>query len=165
MNIIPIYDGEDACTQCLGWKRVDDGEGASWKYWAELPAQSAIGFTLGLVKPIQCPRCKGTGIEPKGELVKKLIATVRRLLDNIYEFGAPTDSIFAEQVEDALRPLFSDGGGGRSDVRLRKAAQDLIDYRRRAGPLNFQLEKADDFLREIQLALEGEVSDPPLQEN
>lgn len=65
MNIVVIYDGKDACVQCLGWKRVantDDGE--SWKYWAELPAQSAIAVSMGLVKPIECPHCKGTGIEP-----------------------------------------------------------------------------------------------------
>jgi len=65
MSIIPIYDGEDACQRCLGWKRVDDGDGVSWKYWAELPAQSAIAVQMGLVKPVECPRCKGTGIEPE----------------------------------------------------------------------------------------------------
>ena len=48
---------------------------------------------------------------------------------------------------------------GAGDDRLRKAAEALIDYRRRAGPLNFQLEKADAYLREIGLALEGEGND------
>lgn len=52
--------------------------------------------------------------------------------------------------------------GQVSDERLRQAAQALIDYRRRAGPLNFQLEKADDFLRQIELALKGQVSEPPI---
>ena len=56
-----------------------------------------------------------------------------------------------------------DRAGEGSDARLRKAVQDLLDYRKRAGPLNFQLEKADDYLRELELALEGKVSDPPLQ--
>jgi DnaJ-class molecular chaperone len=65
--MIIIYDGKDACKKCLGWKRVDDGEGISWKYWAELPAHSALAISLGIVKPIECPRCKGTGIEPKEE--------------------------------------------------------------------------------------------------
>jgi hypothetical protein len=60
--------------------------------------------------------------------------------------------------------LDENGAGDGSDARLRKAAQDLLDYRKRVGPLNFQLEKADDFLREIRLALEEEVSDPPLQD-
>lgn len=64
MDIITIYDGANACGQCLGWKRVDDGEKQSWKYWEELPAQSRIAITMGLVKPITCPRCSGSGIEP-----------------------------------------------------------------------------------------------------
>jgi len=67
METIVIYEGENACNQCLGWKRVDNGEFGSWKYWAELPAQSAIAVQMGLVKPVQCPRCKGTGIEPQEE--------------------------------------------------------------------------------------------------
>ena len=65
MEVIVLYYGEDACEQCLGWKRVDDSDYASWKYWAELRAQSAIAIHMGLVKPIMCPRCSGTGIEPK----------------------------------------------------------------------------------------------------
>jgi len=66
MPIITIYEGEDVCQRCYGWKRVDDGdEGMSWKYWAELPAQSALAVQMGIVKPIECPHCKGTGVEPK----------------------------------------------------------------------------------------------------
>ncbi len=65
MDVIVIYEGEDACTQCLGWKRVDDGDDAgSWKYWEELPYNSAVAIRLGLVKPIECPRCHGSGVEP-----------------------------------------------------------------------------------------------------
>jgi NTP pyrophosphatase (non-canonical NTP hydrolase) len=64
VDLIVIYDGEDACQQCLGWKRVDDSEGASWKHWAGLPGQSAIVVQMGLIKPIECPRCHGTGVEP-----------------------------------------------------------------------------------------------------
>jgi hypothetical protein len=85
-------------------------------------------------------------------------------------------SKYAQQVveEDVPRLLMEihllqkkvdqNGVGEGGGARLSKAAQGLIDYRRRAGPLNFQLEKADDFLREIQLALAGEVSEPPLQD-
>lgn len=63
--MIVIYDGPDQCKQCLGWKRIDDTEeGISWKYWAELPAGSDIAVKLGLVVPITCPRCNGTGKEP-----------------------------------------------------------------------------------------------------
>jgi hypothetical protein len=65
-EVVVIYEGEDACQQCLGWKRIansDDQE--SWKYWAELPTQSAIAVQVGMVKPVECPRCHGTGVEPK----------------------------------------------------------------------------------------------------
>jgi hypothetical protein len=65
MNIIVIYEGENPCKKCLGWKRVDNSEGASWKYWAELPVQSAIAIQMGWIQPIECPRCHGTGIEPE----------------------------------------------------------------------------------------------------
>lgn len=65
MEIVTIYQGNDVCTRCQGWKRIDNGsEGISWKYWAELPAGSDIAVKLGIVKPIECPRCKGSGQEP-----------------------------------------------------------------------------------------------------
>jgi len=64
MEMVVIYQGEDACQQCNGWKRVDDGDGQSWQYWEELPAQSRIAVTMGIVKPIECPRCGGSGKEP-----------------------------------------------------------------------------------------------------
>lgn len=64
-EIVVIYQGDDACQQCLGWKRVSDGDKISWKYWAELSPPSNIAVLLGIVKPVECPRCHGTGIEPK----------------------------------------------------------------------------------------------------
>lgn len=66
MQVVIIYEGEDACQQCLGWKRVDNGrDRGSWKYWAELPAQSQVAIAMGLVGPIECPRCGGSGKEPE----------------------------------------------------------------------------------------------------
>jgi hypothetical protein len=62
---IVIYDGPDACTKCLGWKKIaNDDDQLSWKHWAELPPPSNIAVQLGLVFPIDCPRCLGTGKEP-----------------------------------------------------------------------------------------------------
>jgi len=66
MPIIEIYQGKEACQKCWGWKRIDNGrDGISWKHWAELPPESDIAVRIGLVKPIECPRCHGTGIEPQ----------------------------------------------------------------------------------------------------
>ncbi|NOY07097.1 MAG: hypothetical protein GXO82_10805 [Chlorobi bacterium] len=67
VSITDIYEGANACKQCLGWKRVDDGEKQSWKYWAELPAPIRLAVTLGLVRPVECPRCHGTGREPQDD--------------------------------------------------------------------------------------------------
>lgn len=64
---MPIYEGEDACKQCEGWGKVDDGdEGVSWGIWAALPPGADIAVKLGVVKPITCPRCGGTGEDPEG---------------------------------------------------------------------------------------------------
>jgi hypothetical protein len=43
---------------------------------------------------------------------------------------------------------------------LQNAAANLISYRARIGPLSFQLEKMDDYIRELA----GAMSDPPEQE-
>ncbi len=66
MITVIIYTGDDACQQCIGWKRIaNDDEQSSWKHWAEIPPPSNIAVQLGLVFPIECPRCQGTGVEPK----------------------------------------------------------------------------------------------------
>ena len=65
---IIIYDEDNPCTLCEGWKCVDNGEDpVSWKSWAELPAPSNLAVQIGLVRPVVCPRCEGTGIEPQPE--------------------------------------------------------------------------------------------------
>ncbi len=65
IEIIHIYEGENKCKLCQGWKRIDNGdEGISWKFWDELPSPSNIAVQMGIIKPIECPHCHGTGIEP-----------------------------------------------------------------------------------------------------
>lgn len=60
-DTVVVYKGSDTCQTCLGWKRVDDSEGCSWKYWAELRPPANVSVQMGLVKPIECPDCGGTG--------------------------------------------------------------------------------------------------------
>lgn len=65
MSAIVIYQGPDACQKCLGWKKIaNDDDQLSWKHWAELPPPSNIAVQMGLVFPIDCPRCQGSGREP-----------------------------------------------------------------------------------------------------
>ena len=50
------------CDSCAGCGYVTDGESPEpFKYWLELPVQSAIALQMGLVKPVECFACKGTG--------------------------------------------------------------------------------------------------------
>lgn len=52
------------CPACAGCGRVaNDDDRTPWKYWAELPAQSAIAVFVGLVRPLTCQRCNGSGKE------------------------------------------------------------------------------------------------------
>lgn len=57
--------------------------------------------------------------------VGELVRAVRKHLDNIYEFGTPTDDVYMDQVEKALERLNTRQG---IDARLRTAARALIDY-------------------------------------
>lgn len=66
MELITIYEGPDRCNKCLGWKRVaNDEDQTPWKHWAELAPPSNLAVVLGLVYPIECPRCHGSGREPE----------------------------------------------------------------------------------------------------
>lgn len=51
------------CPTCAGCGRVaNDDERTPWKYWAELPLQSSAAVLLGVVRPVSCPDCGGTGV-------------------------------------------------------------------------------------------------------
>jgi hypothetical protein len=50
------------CEKCDGCGQVansDDQE--PWTAWLKLPLESSLAVLVGLVKPIECPTCKGTG--------------------------------------------------------------------------------------------------------
>lgn len=50
------------CDACDGCGRVaNDEDQTPWVAWQQLPIQSAIAVALGLVRPITCPRCAGSG--------------------------------------------------------------------------------------------------------
>ena len=50
------------CPKCLGDKHVANTDDAEpWSCWANLPPGSDLAVRMGLVQPITCPQCKGTG--------------------------------------------------------------------------------------------------------
>ena len=60
MAVVVMKDGD--CERCDGCGYIaDDEDACPWKSWMDLPLCSAVAVTLGLVKPIDCPECKGTG--------------------------------------------------------------------------------------------------------
>lgn len=50
------------CERCAGCGQIaDDEDGTPWSTWEALPQQSKAAINMGLVKPIPCPDCNGTG--------------------------------------------------------------------------------------------------------
>jgi hypothetical protein len=53
------------CGRCGGCGKIADGEeGAPWTVWQNLPLGSSAAVLAGIVKPIPCPDCGGTGEKP-----------------------------------------------------------------------------------------------------
>ena len=108
-KIVTIYDGPDACTRCLGWKRIaTSADGESWKEWAELPQHAATAVLMGLVRPIVCPRCDGTGQEPGACAVavaaaRALADAARALVAWYFDRDPDADPIDADDLMEPLR--------------------------------------------------------------
>ena len=50
------------CKRCEGCGKIaDDDEGTPWHYWKSLPLMSAGAVLAGIVKPLPCPECDGSG--------------------------------------------------------------------------------------------------------
>lgn len=50
------------CRRCDGCGKVANTENQEpWSAWLELPLKSAHAVVLGLVRPVPCPSCGGTG--------------------------------------------------------------------------------------------------------
>jgi hypothetical protein len=53
---------EVCCRRCAGCGQIANSEdGEPWTFWAELPEINRLAVTMGIVKPIPCPACHGTG--------------------------------------------------------------------------------------------------------
>jgi hypothetical protein len=54
------------CDRCDGCGRIANSEDQEpWTDWTNLPAHSQLAIRIGLVVPITCPDCGGTGHLPK----------------------------------------------------------------------------------------------------
>jgi hypothetical protein len=52
------------CPRCAGCgKLADDTDGTPWKYWLELPLQSAVAVVACVVRPVNCALFDGTGYQ------------------------------------------------------------------------------------------------------
>lgn len=51
-----------ACTTCDGCGRVaNDEDMTPWSLWEAMPAASKLAINMGLVRPVTCPDCAGSG--------------------------------------------------------------------------------------------------------
>jgi hypothetical protein len=85
-------------------------------------------------EPAIAPRRAKTGY-----VVRALMDEIDQLRADIERIGRERDQMIAANTE--LQPLAS-------------AMREVIEYRRRVGPLGFQLEKLDDYLRKVGATLE-----------
>lgn len=54
----------DECSRCDGEGRIANSEdGEPWSAWAELPPGSDLAVQMGIVQPVDCPECGGSGKE------------------------------------------------------------------------------------------------------
>lgn len=58
------------CSRCRGCGQIANSEdGEPWIDWESLPEPSKLAMRLGLVAPIPCPECEGTGEQKEGNRV------------------------------------------------------------------------------------------------
>lgn len=51
-----------ACWKCNGCGQIANTDRQEpWTAWEQLPVRSAMAVVLGLVRPVLCPVCDGTG--------------------------------------------------------------------------------------------------------
>lgn len=83
------------CSTCAGCGKIaDDDDKTPWKYWEELPPPSNAAVALGIVNPLPCPDCGGTGTDTAG--VSEQVSESRKRLIAYAMLG----SMFREQNEE-----------------------------------------------------------------
>lgn len=95
------------CHRCAGCGQVaDDPDNTPWSYWEQLPLKSGLAVVLGLVRPLKCPLCKGSGkISPPsypltGQRCQLLLNAIREVLPDLNL--QPRDLVQLRAAYDAL---------------------------------------------------------------
>jgi hypothetical protein len=58
---------EAACRRCQGCGRIANSEdGEPWSFWEKLPPGSDLMVRAGIIQPLSCPACGGSGVAKKG---------------------------------------------------------------------------------------------------
>ncbi len=58
----------DACKRCNGCGQLaNDDDQSPWWNWETLPEESKLAVHMGLVRPVPCPECSGTGKRKGGK--------------------------------------------------------------------------------------------------
>lgn len=85
------------CTKCQGCGQVANTDAEEpWSQWADLPSESSAAVIVGLVKPITCPDCNGSGM--KSQPLDKLSRGLERADAQLTRFG--TAIRLAQKVRD-----------------------------------------------------------------
>ena len=72
--------GSQRCAKCAGCGKIaNDDDGTAWVHWLALPLESSMAVLAGIVRPIPCPECGGTGrtapepkpLDPTGQMIEK----------------------------------------------------------------------------------------------
>lgn len=107
------------CPRCQGCGKIaNDDDGSPWTAWENLPPGSDAAVKMGIVKPIECPSCLGTGKPP-----------TRTLLDPALEVpaaDAEREWTAAERVRAFLAARSKETEAEVDLSRARKALDDAI---------------------------------------
>lgn len=68
------------CPRCEGCGRIaNDAEGTPWSYWESLPPGANLAVLSGLVAPIMCPICWGSGkVRPDRPLAEQYLEAIAK---------------------------------------------------------------------------------------
>lgn len=58
-----MTQAQKKCQRCDGCGKIaDSDDGEPWSVWTSMPLQSSIAVLAGIVRPLPCPKCSGSGV-------------------------------------------------------------------------------------------------------